>query len=145
MPYAFIGLNTKQISRLLALRLKYEKYVDRIKRCAFKRSLKQLFTNSFDRTIFVAEYEPENKIVGVAFISNFLEEVWSLDIIAVHPSYYRRGIGTQLIKKIKSYVKSRKGNKILSNVTTDNIKAIKLYTKLGFTKTYQTYTMELDV
>ena len=141
--YELTGLNTQQIYRLLALRFRYEKYLDRIKKCVFKRSLKYIFTNRFDILILIAEIE--GKVVGATFAVNVLDELWSLNQIAVHRNFRGRGIGTQLTKEVIALVKDRGGRKIILNVRPDNFAAVKLYKDLGFLVYDEIHSMELDL
>ena len=140
-----MGLNNKEVYRLLALRLKYERYFDRVKKFVFKRSFKYLFVNVFDRAIFVAEHESEKKVVGIAIVSNVVDELWNLNIIAVSPNFRGLRIGTLLMKDIVSYVKNKGGIRIHVAVTPDNTSAVKLYTKFGFVSTGPVDHMKLDL
>lgn len=131
--YEYLGLTGSDLQRNLFLHFKYEKWINRIERCVYKHSLKFLFTNTYDPVIFVAEGGYKNKVVGVATAYPITDDVWRLDQIAVLPDYRGRGIGSQLMRKIISHVKSKRGKKIEVYVTPNNRSAMKLHTELGFT------------
>ena len=142
--YDFKNLTDSEIGKILYLRFKYEKWISRIQQCVIEHSIKLLFTSKFDRQAFVAEEKSECKIVGVAIVSHIIGDVWNLDQIAVHSNYQKKGIGTQLMKKVMSHVKDRAG-KIQLSVSVNNINAVEFYRKLGFTSPNQLYYMTVDL
>jgi ribosomal protein S18 acetylase RimI-like enzyme len=143
--YELKGLSGPEIERILRLRFKYEKWVNRIKQCVINRSLIFFFTDTYDRVAFVAEEEYGNKLVGVVIISHVIGDLWNLDQIAVDPNYRRQHIGERLLKKAILHVKNAGGRRIQLFVSTDNISALGLYTKLGFTNANKLNHMILDL
>lgn len=139
----FRGLTNSNIKRTLYLRFGYGKWINRIERCLKNGSLKFLFTDAYDLTAFVAE-EAKNGVVGVIIAYPTTDEVWLLHQIVVLPNYRKRRVGSQLLKKLISHVKSKGGKKIQLYVQPDNLGAKKLYTKLGFTVTSQPILMTMD-
>jgi len=140
----FRGLDISNIERMLYLRFRYGKWINRIDRCIKHGSPKFLFTDTYDLTAFVAE-EAKNRVVGVIIAYPTMDDVWLLHQIAVLPNYRRRGIGYQLMKKLVAHIKSREGQKIQLYVQPNNLAAVKLYKKLGFTIANQPILMEMDL
>lgn len=62
------------------------------------------------------------------------EDEWYIDTLSVSPDYQQRGIGTELIQAVESYVKrnDEEDGKVALNVDQTNEKAHRLYTKLGY-------------
>jgi len=52
--------------------------------------------------------------------------------IAVHPEYYRQGIGTALILRLMEILKEQGASAVRLEVRKSNIAAQKMYAKLGF-------------
>lgn len=127
------------------MRLKYEKYIDRLKRCVVKRSVKYLFTRNYDRTILVAEDMVKKRIVGAALLSNTFEGTWNLDIIVVEPKLRFHGIGSKILGEVVSHVKSMEGRELMVSVTLDNIPAIKLYSKFNFKEAFRIVQLKLNI
>lgn len=128
-----------KIKKILYLQFKYGKL------SVIKRSLEFLLTNTYDEAVFVAEEVSENKVVAVAKVGPISQDVWSLRQIATLPNYRGRNVGTQLLKRVMSYVKSKGGEKIQLYVRTDNASAIKLYSKLGFNIANELHLMVKDL
>jgi ribosomal protein S18 acetylase RimI-like enzyme len=127
------------------MRLRYEKYIDRLKRCIVKLSLKYLFTRNYDRTILVAEDMVKNRVVGAALLSNVFEDTWSLDIIVVEPKLRLHGIGRKILGEVVCHVKSRGGRALIVSVTPDNVPAIRMYSKFNFKEAFHIVQLELDI
>lgn len=78
-------------------------------------------------------YYVENSLAGIL---SYELEGDALDIckVAVHPSFFKRGIATQLIRFVER-------NKEISRITVStglkNSPAVKLYLTLGFSETHQ--------
>ena len=144
MPYAFYSMTTAEILHVLSMRLKYEKYVDRFKRFAVKRSVRFLLTSEYDRVILVAE-DANKQILGAALLSNTFEDVWSLDIIVVNPNLRLRGVGSKILGGVISYVKNRKGSELTVSATTDNEDALRLYSKFSFEENFRITELKLNV
>ena len=143
--YDFLGMEVKDVYKLLSTRFRYELYLNRLKRFVFKRSFRYLFTNAFDRGVFVAEFESANTIAGVAVISNVIDDVWNLDMLAVSPNFRSIGVGAKLTKAAISYVKEKGGKRIHVEVLPNNTPAIKLYHKFGFASTGPVDHMKVDI
>jgi len=84
---------------------------------------------------FVAK--EDGQIVGFVFaqtvdhISNIPKAVW-VENIGVHPSYRRRGIGYQLMKKVSLEGKKIGAKAVQSAIMPENAKSMMLHKKLGF-------------
>lgn len=116
---------------VIYLRFDFEKWVSRIGQRIRRGSLRFLFSDVRDRATFVAE--ESNKLVGVAEVYPTTNDEWLIDAIAVLPNYHKRGIGSQLVKKLMSHIINKGGKKIQLYVQSHNVSAIRSYTKLGFT------------
>lgn len=62
-----------------------------------------------------------------------IEDEYHLNNIAVDSNYRRMGIARKLIETMIDYVKSKNGRRILLEVMQENLSAIRLYEKMGFT------------
>lgn len=77
------------------------------------------------------------QIVGFVFaqvvehMSNLPKAVW-VENIGVHPSYRRRGIGYQLLRKVATESKKKGAKALQSAIMPDNPKSIMLHKKAGF-------------
>ena len=143
-----IMLPSPEIKRSLYLHLKFGefgKWVNRIYRCLMYGSLKFLFASAYDWEAFVAEDLSKSKVVGVVIVYLDTDDVWFIHEIAVLPDYRGKGIGTQLMEKMISYIKGKGGEKIKLYVSADNANAIELYKKLGFTIASQRDLMILNL
>lgn len=81
-------------------------------------------------TILVATLE--NKVVGEVHLVPLGKKIWTIDSLAVDPTYSGRGIGYNLIKGSVEYIVKRRGKKALSSIRTDNAPALKIAERLGF-------------
>jgi [ribosomal protein S18]-alanine N-acetyltransferase len=82
----------------------------------------EVLLKSFNSSvIYVAELD--YKVYGFAGYDGSL-----VSFLFVDPTYYKRGIGTELLKKVLSQV----GDKAWLNVAKNNIPARELYKKFGF-------------
>ena len=80
--------------------------------------------------------EQDGKIVGHALLDPMpleaISHVFRLTIV-VHPSYLGQGIGTALMKDLMNWAKQNPGvEKIELLVRATNLRAIRMYSKLGF-------------
>ena len=102
------------------------------KEAAFLESVE----NSDTAVFFVAKAGSE--IVGTANYSAFTKKRMAHRGefgISVRESFWNRGIGTGLLKKILDFAKNTAGSEIVSlEVRSDNKAAIHLYEKFGFQK-----------
>lgn len=84
---------------------------------------------------FVAK--EDGQIVGFVFaqmvdhMSNIPKSVW-VENIGVHPSYRRRGIGYQLMRKVSLEAKKVGAKAIQSAIMPENAKSMMLHKKAGF-------------
>ena len=97
------------------------------------------YLSESNRTVFRIETE-NNQIVGVAEISIEKENVAKLARILIGEKSMRgKGVGTQLINKLTDYAfKELEKKKIILNVYSWNIGAIKCYEKAGYSRTNRT-------
>ena len=97
------------------------------------------YLSESNRTVFRIETE-NNQIVGVAEISIEKENVAKLARILIGEKSMRgKGVGTQLINKLTDYAfKELEKKKIILNVYSWNIGAIKCYEKAGYYRTNRT-------
>ena len=96
----------------------------------------ELYLSDSNRTVFKVENQ-NNEIIGIAEISTPKENVAKLARILIGEQTMRgKGIGTELINKLTEYGFNRlKKERIILNVYTWNIGAIKCYEKVGFSQT----------
>lgn len=80
-------------------------------------------------TILVAESK-EAGIVGGVHVVPYAKEVWTIDSLAVDPSYRQHGIGVHLISAALKYVEDRHGRKALTYVRVDNLPSIRIRKRL---------------
>ena len=81
--------------------------------------------------------ESDGKLVGLAFLiahhKQSLQHVSTLDALAVHLGWQRKGIGTRLLTQVIEWARqSKETQKIELNVRASNFDAISLYKKMGF-------------
>ncbi|GLB50324.1 GNAT family N-acetyltransferase [Neptunitalea lumnitzerae] len=96
----------------------------------------ELYLSEPNRTVFKIENE-NNETIGIAEISIPEDNVAKLARILIGEKSLRgKGIGTELIHKLTEYgFNNLKKERIILNVYTWNIGAIKCYEKVGFLKT----------
>ena len=75
--------------------------------------------------------EKDNQIVGFLFSEIIYEEA-NILLIAIKKEFQGKGFGKLLLKEFLQVCKEKKVKKIFLEVSTNNIKAINLYKKLGF-------------
>jgi len=79
----------------------------------------------------------DKQIVGFVFaqmieyMSNIPKAVW-IENLGVHPSYRRRGIGQQLMKKVAQEAKKKGAKAVTSAIMPDNPRSVMLHKKVGF-------------
>jgi GNAT superfamily N-acetyltransferase len=95
-------------------------------------------------TILVATLEDE--VVGQVHIVPLGKGIWTIDSLAVDPSYIKRGVGGHLIEGSTEYIKMKRGKKAISSIRTDNAPALRIAEKLGFSpfQTTSSYFCEID-
>lgn len=82
------------------------------------------------RSMFVYEYE--GKYVAGVSLSICDEDTCCISYLAVEENYQNKGIGTALIKFVCDYAKELNFKRVLLEVDYVNIRAKKLYQRLGF-------------
>jgi ribosomal protein S18 acetylase RimI-like enzyme len=92
---------------------------------------------------FVAE--TDGKPIGTAMVEK-RGRIGYIQTVMVHPDFRRKGTATQLMKTAINYIKSRKLNKAILHVLSENYPAKILYQKLGFNtfETIQYLTARVD-
>jgi ribosomal protein S18 acetylase RimI-like enzyme len=60
-------------------------------------------------------------------------QTWAIANVAVHPEQRRRGIAQQLMQAALDYIQQHGGTQAVLQVDDDNVGAVALYTRLGFT------------
>ncbi|MDE7293126.1 MAG: GNAT family N-acetyltransferase [Oscillospiraceae bacterium] len=85
---------------------------------------------SGNRSMFVYVYAGEY-VAGVS-LSVYDEGTYLISYLAVEERYQNKGCGTALIEFACAYAKARNQKRILLEVDFDNIRAKRLYQKLGF-------------
>ncbi|MCY6485656.1 ribosomal protein S18-alanine N-acetyltransferase [Clostridium aestuarii] len=93
-------------------------------------TLKSEIENKFSKYIVVKQ---NDKVIGYAGIWIIIDEA-HITSIAVHPEYRCIGAGDILIKKVIDICKLRKIPAITLEVRENNIPAINLYKKYGFSQ-----------
>lgn len=87
----------------------------------------------------------DDKICGFtqlypSFTSVGIGKIWILNDIFISPEYRKRGVAQSLIEKVLNYSEESDRGKVVLSTSYYNLKAQKLYEKLGFTKTeFHTY------
>ncbi len=96
----------------------------------------EIYLADANRTVFRVENQ-NIQTIGIAEISSVNEHVAKLARILIGEKIMRgKGIGTQLIHKLTEYGFTKlKKEKIILNVYTWNIGAIKCYENVGYSKT----------
>lgn len=129
--YSSLGYSDSHVRRTLYLRLRYGRLVSRIKHVLVDFSPRPLFDSMHDPAVFVAETS-ENKVVGVAMVTNVIKAIWLLEQLAILPEYRGRGIGSQLVREIVSYVRNKSGKIISIDIDRDKPYLLEFYGNLGF-------------
>jgi len=113
-------------------------YVYEIEQRSFKQPYPYSYIDSLahlaPKTFLVAE--KKGKIVGYVAAIVLGAGLGHIISIAVHPEYYRQGIGTALITRLMETLKEQGALTIQLEVRKSNIAAQKMYAKLGFKIAY---------
>ncbi len=80
---------------------------------------------------YVVKQKSNHKLVAYIFFMTFAPDCEILNI-AVHPSHLKTGIAKYLLLNSFDIIKKMGCSKIFLEVRKDNLKAINLYTELGF-------------
>lgn len=132
----------KKILDLYTFKLSW--ILNRILNFLEKRTISSLFSSNYDNISFVAENE-KRQVVGFVLVKHWGDDVWSIQNLAVHPTHRRGSIGSRLFETTLSYVKERRGKRILLSVDINNVAALNFYKRYGFT-TYPSMTfMQLKI
>ncbi|CAF0918324.1 unnamed protein product [Rotaria sp. Silwood1] len=83
-------------------------------------------------------YDRENNnYVACALVQSFhTDKVLYVNLFGVEQSHQGQGIGTLLLKKMKSWGRKKNYSAIILHTQVNNYKAIGLYEKVGFIKQY---------
>jgi ribosomal protein S18 acetylase RimI-like enzyme len=87
----------------------------------------------FEQAVLFTKFD-DDKLVGlVAAYDNPTEKFGWITNVSVDPNYFKKGIASELLNRCYKYFETKKYFNIFLEVFSDNEKAIKLYTKQGFT------------
>jgi ribosomal protein S18 acetylase RimI-like enzyme len=87
----------------------------------------------FEQAVLFTKFD-DDKLVGlVAAYDNPTEKFGWITNVSVDPNYSKKGIASELLNRCYKYFETKKYFNIFLEVFSDNEKAIKLYTKQGFT------------
>jgi ribosomal protein S18 acetylase RimI-like enzyme len=87
----------------------------------------------FEQAVLFTKFD-DDKLVGlVAAYDNPTEKFGWITNVSVDPNYFKKGIASELLDRCYKYFETKKYFNIFLEVFSDNEKAIKLYTKQGFT------------
>lgn len=101
-----------------------------------KDSFRPIFNELLSAEILFV-YEKEHTAIGMCKLrpNQFRNaHIIYLGSVAIHPSFAGKGEGSKMMEEIKQYVKQKGFLRMELSVATENIKAIHLYEKSGFTK-----------
>lgn len=90
--------------------------------------------NIADKSIFV-KAKRDNKVIGCAYGTMERGYVGIYDL-HVDEKYQNKGLGTAIFNEIVKWAKSKKADYLYLIVHSKNVKAIKLYKKMGFENIY---------
>lgn len=92
------------------------------------------FQHTGKHPLIVAEYD--GKVVGYSSLSRFREkQAYERTVelsVYVHPSYWNKGVGTALMKKILDMAAELGHHTVVSGITAGNDTSIRMHQKLGF-------------
>ncbi len=97
-----------------------------------RRQFSYLIKNA--NSVFFVVKEAGNVLANLILLKRSGSAKLRMYSLAVHPNSRGKGIAHLLIEKTKSYAKEIGCNQIYLEVRTDNLIAIKLYQKEGFSK-----------
>ena len=92
----------------------------------------------------VAEHPRTARLMGSCFYHPRERHV-SLGIMTVHPNYYGRGVGGQLLRHIIDYTESHGYNALRLTQSAMNLDSFSLYNRYGFVPRYAYQDMYIDV
>ena len=95
-------------------------------------------------TLLIAYGHPDEMFVYVANIQGLKlsSDVGAIQNVAVLPEYRRQGLGQALVLKALQGFKQTGVHRVTLEATTDNISAVNLYHRIGFT-TFRVYFREI--
>ena len=94
------------------------------------RSLKKFLEDNSKYVVRVATLK--DKIVGYVVVHLENKNVAHILLVIVHPNYWRRKIGTKLLRDVITILKRMHFRIIYLEVSTGNVPARMLYEKMGF-------------
>ena len=78
-------------------------------------------------------YTINHRIVGnVSILESRKKGRYLVANVAVHPDYRRRGIAAEMMREVIRYIQERDGTRVVLQVEHNNVSAVNLYKKLGF-------------
>ena len=91
-------------------------------------------------------WEDEERIVSVVLFVRLglAGDRWSIETVATHPDYRRRGLARRLVEKAVASIRDRGGAVCTLKVRADNAPAYGLYRDLGFEHYDSTAHLKLD-
>ena len=97
-----------------------------------------------ETTLLTAYGDPDGMFEYVATIQGLklAEDVGAIQNVAVLPEYRRRGIGQTLVLAALQAFQSAGVGRVTLEVTSDNVSAVNLYHRIGFT-TFRVYSREV--
>jgi len=102
---------------------------------AFSRQQMAYLISHAKGIFLVAKYD--DKIAGyISFITSKRHNTGRIYSVAVMPEYRNYGVGGKLLNKTIEYAIQKELNAIFLEVRTDNLTAISIYEKKGFTKRF---------
>jgi len=76
------------------------------------------------------EKEPDN---GDWLIHTSYDEIFAIHVLVVHPGFLRQGVGSAMLNFAEKLAKQQKMKSIRLDVYENNIAAINVYEKMGYT------------
>ncbi len=91
-------------------------------------------------------WEDDGRIVSVVLLARvgLAGDRWSIETVATHPDYRRRGLARRLVEKAVGSIRDRGGTVCTLKVRADNEPAYSLYRDLGFEHYDSTAHLKLD-
>lgn len=94
-----------------------------------EQAITELLSQDMNRLLIAIK---EEKVVGYCLYQQLFEQA-EIFRIATHPDYQRQGIAAQLLEALFTALTAQGGESLLLEVRADNVPAIALYERYGFT------------
>jgi len=117
------------------------------KKCFSDQEAIEVVESLFDiDDFFVIEKSKDNEIIGLVAFGLYSLHIGHIMILAVHPNYQNKGIGTLLLEKVVNDLQKQHVRNIRLEVRTTNLNAIKFYEKHNFriVDTLEQYYADLE-